>query len=110
MQRCHEMRAGACVKERSEQRWRRQCVRLQGGGAAVQQACLSAAWHGEVRRRASMGPAHLAWMWVGSRCVDRSDVTEESQTPEFSTRHEPATGGLQRYLRSDAPTYSKLRG
>ena len=67
MQRCHEMRAGACVKERSEQRWRRQCVRLQGGGAAVQQACLSAAWHGEVRRRASMGPAHLAWMWVGSR-------------------------------------------
>ena len=47
-----------------------------GGGAcgesqrrAVARRCsvrVSAAWH-EVGRRASMGPAHLAWMWVGSR-------------------------------------------
>ena len=36
-----------------------------GGGVARRRSmCVSAAWR-EVGRRASMGPTHLAWRWVG---------------------------------------------
>ena len=47
---------------------RRRCVwRVAAQGAARRCSVrVSAAWH-EVGWRASMGPAHLAWMWVGSR-------------------------------------------